>query len=514
MLVNHILEKTVEKYPDKDAVWFDKKWKTYREIDGNANKIANKLLSLGIKRGDRVTLIFKNSFDYIQSFFGVLKAGGVAVPLNTENKGSNILYLLDNSDSVACLSGGPVTRHVIPAIKKSKNVKHYIHQGNSIKSYDIDNVTLHSLGEIYAKGNPEKPEINTIDLDLAAIIYTSGSTGIPKGVMLSHLNLVSNMRSITEYLHLTQEDRILVILPFFYIYGKSLLLTHFLCGGQVVIDNNFVYPNKVIETMEKMETTGFAGVPSTFTILLNRSILRTREFPKLRYVTQAGGAMPVSVQKEAYKVFSPADLYIMYGATEAAPRLTYLEPQMLSKKWGSIGKAVPNVEVLVADPQSNPVEPETEGEIMARGSNIMKGYWKDPEGTKQVLKNGYYYTGDLGKIDSEGFLYVTGRSKDIIKVKGFRVSAKEIEEAIMEMEEVEETAVVGIPDEILGEAVKAFIVFKEGMNIRKEEIINSLKGNLVLYKIPKEIVIMGSLPKNKSGKIMKPLLAKKTKNQE
>ena len=361
----------------------------------------------------------------------------------------------------------------------------------------------YSLEHIQRTYPDRRPQVRQIDIDLAEIVYTSGSTGTPKGVMLSHLSLVSNMRSIVAYLGLDSTDRIMVILPFTYIYGKSLLLTHFLVGGSLVIDNRFVYPNKVLENMVRTEVTGFAGVPSTFSFLLSRSSLGSYRFPALRYVTQAGGHMAPALQREASEAFAPALLYVMYGATEAAPRLSYLDPSMLTEKSGSIGTPVPNVELLVVDEEGQPLPDGTEGEIAARGSNIMRGYWKDPEGSSRVLRGGLYLTGDLGFRDADGYFFIVGRKKDIIKVKGFRVSAKEIEERLLEMARISEAAVIGVPDEVTGEAIKAFLVPKPGESPLEQEVRAFLKGRLSAFKLPKQIEFIEALPKNSSGKIMK-----------
>ena len=300
----------------------------------------------------------------------------------------------------------------------------------------------------------------------------------------------------------------MVILPFYYVYGKTLLNTHFFVGGSVVIDNRFVFPNTVLKTMQETACTGFAGVPSTFSILLHKTNVQEYQFPALRYVTQAGGAMAPSLQKQVAFAFYPAQLYIMYGATEASARLSYLHPRDLPRKWGSIGKAIPNVELFVADEHGRPLPPGQTGELVARGANIMQGYWNDEAETRRVLRNGLYFTGDLGVMDEEGFLYVVGRSKDMIKVGANRISAKEIEEKLVAFEPILEIAVVGIPDEILGEAIKAFIVPKDGVELTKEAVIQFARSVLPSYKIPREIEFVKKLPKNKSGKIIKHKLKK------
>ncbi|MBN1569563.1 MAG: acyl--CoA ligase [Acidobacteria bacterium] len=476
MLVNEILEKAAREFPDKAAVWFRGGWRTYAQIDREADCVAGYLISIGVKAGDRVAVLLENSFDYICAHFGIHRAGAVEVSLNTELKADEIKRLLDDCGAkviFARTNSWPGVRQI-------------------------------TMGEIPANMAVSVPR--RIDVDLAAIVYTSGVTSSPKGVMLSHLNLVSNTRSIVEYLGLRSDDRMMVVLPFYYIYGRSLLYSHFMSGGSLVLDNSFAYPAKVLNTMRELEVTAFAGVPSTFSILLKKSDLKSRKFPSLRFVTQAGGGMAPAMQKEAVEAFHPARLYIMYGSTEAAPRLTYVEPEMLPKKWGSIGRAIPNVEVIVVDKSGNRCAPGIAGEIAARGSNIMMGYWKDPEATAQVMKNGYYLTGDLGYADEDGYIFLTGRSKDIIKAGGNRISAKEIEDAIDEIPGVLESAVIGVPDEILGEAIKAFIVPAKA-DLTKEQLIAQLSSRLPAFKVPKWFEFHESLPKNQSGKILKSKLS-------
>lgn len=504
MQVNNFLENASQKYPDKDAVWYMSKWVTYSEIDLLSNAIGNYLKETGIKRGDRVALLYENSFNCIIAYFGIIKAGAVSVALNTADKTDALIYLLNDSEARAIITNKKYSRYLIPALKKTPYLREVIIDQDNISEYsEIGHCSPIQLGDILGNGKNSHPGVRCIDIDLEAIVYTSGSTGKPKGVVHSHLNVVSNMRSIVEYLNLTEHDRIMAILPFYYIYGKSLLLSHFLCGGSVVIDNRFTYPNTILETMIETKATGFAGVPSTFMILLNRSILKKQSFPSLRYVTQAGGAMAPGVQKEVVRAFEPAKVYIMYGATEAAPRLSYLAPEVLPHKWGSIGKPVSNVDLFVADDKGNELPAGQTGEIVARGSNIMQGYWNDPKGTSEVLKNGLYYTGDLGKTDNDGYLYVVGRVKDIIKVKGFRVGAKEIEEIILELNWVHEVAVIGVKDPILGEAIKAIIVPREKSEADESKVKSFLAKKLSDYKLPKYYEFREQLPKNESGKILK-----------
>ena len=347
---------------------------------------------------------------------------------------------------------------------------------------------------------------------LASLVYTSGVTGKPKGVMLSHRNLVSNAHSVVQYLGLGPQERMMVVLPFYYIYGRSLLYTHFLSGGSLVIDNRFAYPAAILNTMQEQEVTCLAGVPSTYAILLNRSDLRARQFPHLRFITQAGGGMSKVLQQAVAEVFHPVRLFVMYGATEAAPRLTYVEPEMLPRKWGSIGRAIPGMEVIVADDEGRRLPPDVQGEIAARGPSIMMGYWKDPEATAQVLRHGYYFTGDLGFADEDGYMFLTGRARDMIKAGGNRVSAKEIEDVVSSIPGVLETAVIGVADEILGEAIKVFVV-PASPELTEDFVKNELKQRLPLFKHPKWVEFRDALPKNQSGKILKSELAEQEINR-
>ena len=509
MLINEFLEESANKFPDKNAVGHGERWMTYSEVEKNSNSLANFLIESGVERGDRIAILLENSFNYVISYYGVLKTGAITVELNTENEVDNLKFLLNDCDARVLIAQKkflPLVNKIaedVPSLKivlcdsapdeKNKNAQSYFEFEQVLGNYGIS-----------------FPKRKFIDIDIASIIYTSGSTGTPKGVVLSHLNIVTNTRSIVKYLEISSQDRIMVILPFFYVYGKSLLNTHFYSGGSVVIDNRFAFPNAILDTMKKTDCTGFAGVPSTFSILLNGSSLRKWNFPSLRYVTQAGGAMAPAIQKEVTQVFSPAQLYIMYGATEASARLSYLSPNVLEKKWGSIGKAIPNVELFVADDFGNPLAPDEKGEIVARGSNIMQGYWRDEEETSRVLREGLYFTGDLGRMDEEGYIYVVGRKKDMIKVGANRISPKEIEEKLLENSQIHEIAVIGVEDEILGEAIKAFIVLKNSNDSHgHDEILSYCKKKLPPYKVPKYIEIVNSLPKNSSGKILK----QKLKNQ-
>jgi long-chain acyl-CoA synthetase len=502
--VHQFLEDSAQRNPDSKAAWHDGRWMNYGEIESLSNRAANALLENGIRRGDRVALLLENSFDYIIHYYAILKSGAATVALNTAFTTDMLAYALNDSGAKCVISNRRFSKVLRPALDRSPGVRLIVHYQDDLSAFEGGGRRRAlRIGDIYESGNPEKPDAAGIDADTASIVYTSGSTGKPKGVTLTHLNIVSNTRSIVEYLKLTPDDRVMTVLPFYYIYGKSLLNTHFYAGGSVVIDNRFAYPAVILETMKETGVTGFAGVPSTFMILLGKTNVRECRFDRLRYVTQAGGAMAVAVQKEVARVFAPAELYVMYGATEASARLSYLDPSQLPRKWGSIGKAIPNVRLAILDERGEELPPGKAGEIAAKGSNIMSGYWNDQEETDKVLKNGWYRSGDIGNTDEEGFFYVVGRKKDMIKVGGERVSAREVEERILEIRQVHEAAVIGVPDDLLGEAVKAFIVPAEGSRWTEQEFGAEIRKRLPSYMHPKTVVLLRELPKNESGKILK-----------
>ena len=320
--------------------------------------------------------------------------------------------------------------------------------------------------------------------------------------MLTHYNLIHNTNSIIEYLKLTKQDRVEMVLPFYYCYGTSILHTHFRVGGSLVINNRFMFPQTVVDDINKYNCTGFSGVPSNYQILLRMTDIKHTKLPTLRYITQAGGKLSEIFIKELIDALSGVDIFIMYGQTEATARLSYLPPHLISKKMNSIGKGISGTELLVLNSEGNPVKTGEIGEIAARGGNIMKGYLNDVE-TEKVIKKGYLYTGDLAKVDDEGYIYIVSREKNIIKSAGNRISPKEIEDIILQIPEVVECAAIGVYDDILGEAVKCFVVLLENKSlIDFKYIVDFCKKQLPSYKTPRYIEFLKVLPKNSSGKVL------------
>jgi long-chain acyl-CoA synthetase len=342
--------------------------------------------------------------------------------------------------------------------------------------------------------------------DLAALMFTSGSTGEPKGVMVTHRNIECNSRDIISYLGLTAEDRAMVVLPFHYCFGMSLLHTVLMAGGSLVLNNHFkLYPETVLQEIQKKECTGLAGVPSTYQILLRTSRFRQMSFPRLRWFQQAGGRLPNTCIVEIRNAFPLVRYFLMYGQTEGTARLSYLPPERLGDKLGSIGKGLPSTRLAVLKSDGSPVKSGSEeiGEIVASGDNISLGYWNDPAETAKFFRNGRLHTGDLARVDADGFIFIVERERDMVKSGGNRVSAKEVEEVIAQMPEIVEVAIVGSPHELLGEAINAFVMVSATGGITALDVQAHCRKRLPAFMVPQVVTFLKAMPHNGSGKVLK-----------
>ncbi len=505
----HMLRDNAVHTPESRAVVLDSQHTTYRRLWADICAVAAFLKKNGLQPGDRVGVLLKNSPEYIAAYYGVLAAGGVVVGLNTMAKSRDLANWLQHSGASWLFAEGQHPE-LINVTNSLDNTVQLVLVGEP-KGSEID-APCHIWQELLqATETGEEPDLSRLEsAQTAAIIYTSGTTGQPKGVTLSHGNLSSNVRSIQQYLQLTANDRVLNVLPFYYSYGNSVLHTHLAVGATLVLENNLLFPHNVLTTMANERATGFSGVPSTFAILLSRTRMENYELSSLRYMTQAGGAMAPAMIERLRKTLPHVRFFVMYGQTEATARLAWLPPEMLDAKPGSIGIAIPGVRLELRDKQGQPVAAGETGEIWAAGENIMQGYWRDPELTCKVLEDGWLKTGDLAHCDEDGYFYIDGRSADMIKIGANRISPKEIEEVILELDGVEEAAVVGVPDELLGQVIKAVIVPSPGAQIEIKQIRAHCWKQLAMYKVPKFIDFVTELPKTASGKVQRFLLAERS----
>ncbi|NVN93317.1 MAG: acyl--CoA ligase [Desulfuromonadales bacterium] len=501
-LIHHFLEESAITLPDKCAVVHGNTRVSYKELNQDANRIACWLGSSGLTPGDRVVLLLENCREYIAGYYGCLKAGGVAVPLNPELKPENLTGLLSSIEPRAIISSTKCERALKILDFSVLSVERMLIARPRL-TWGETQITVDSFEEITGSGDAFDQNVPLNETSLASIIFTSGSTGKPKGVMLSHRNIVANTRSIVSYLELTSADIQMVVLPFFYVMGKSLLNTHVAVGGTIVINNTFAYPASVIQQMIDEKVTGFSGVPSTYAYLLHRSPLQSARasLTSLRYCSQAGGHMARHTKEELLQTLpDQTKLYIMYGATEAAARLTYVEPHRLLEKIDSIGIPIPDVNMRVLNENGVALPQGETGELVASGPNIMPGYWNNPEETRKALSPHGYHTGDMGYQDNDGYFYVVGRRDNQLKVGGHRVNPQEIEDALIATNLVIECAVLGIPDQLAGHRLVAVTVPMD-FETTGQEILSRCSKTLPRQKLPTEFKFLKSLPKNSSGKI-------------
>jgi len=508
MLLQNFLEESAHKYPNKVALVCKDARLTYEEIDRKANRVATLLRRQGIRRGDRVAIFLDNSVESVVSLFGILKADAVFLVLSPQLKAPKLEYILNNCGAKALVSDVSRLNAASGVLPNATDLESVIFTGDGKKLKPNLHRNLIPWGEIESQKDARPVKPANIDIDLASIIYTSGSTGNPKGVMLTHLNMVSAATSITTYLENVHDDIVINCLPLSFDYGLYQVLMAFKFGGTLVLEKSFVYPYEVLKRMVEEKVTGFPGVPTIFAILLQMKDLKKYDLGSLRYITNTAAALPVTHIQQIREAFPQATLYSMYGLTECK-RVSYLPPEELDRRPDSVGRGMPNEEVWIVDGEGNRVGPGVVGELVVRGSNVMKGYWGDQETTDRVLRPGpllgekVLYTGDLFRMDEEGFIYFVERKDDMIKTRGERVSPKEVEDAIYGMEGIAEAAVIPVPDDILGSAIKAFVVAKNGYHLTEKQLLVHCKKMLEEFAIPKYFVFRDSLPKNPSGKIDK-----------
>jgi long-chain acyl-CoA synthetase len=504
-LLHNLLERTAQRAPDKIALVVAGQRFTYAQIDSEASRLARGLRARGVARGDRVAIFADNGVEVVVSIFAALKAGAVFMPVNSLTKGDKLAYLLNDSRA-ACLVTTQALREIWErALANNESVRACVVSG--LPAHD-GNERLSSYEAVLADDSQELKSSSTIDQDLASIIYTSGSTGEPKGVMLTHLNMVSAAQSVNGYLGMTGEDVILCALPLAFDYGLYQVLMGFMVGATVVLERSFAFPVKILQTAASEAVTVFPGVPTMFSMIMGLGNLAQFDLSRLRMITNTAAALSERHIRELRELFPQATLFSMYGLTECK-RVTYLPPQQLDIRPTSVGRGMPNEEVWLVDEQSRRLPNGSTGELVIRGSNLMRGYWEKPEQTARRLKPGPYpgemvlYSGDIFRTDEEGYLYFVARKDDIIKSRGEKVSPKEVENVLYALDGVQDAAVVGVPDEVLGEAIKAFVVLRPGCRHSEKDVLRHCQGRLESFMVPKHVAIVGELPKTDTGKIKK-----------
>jgi amino acid adenylation domain-containing protein len=513
MQVESFLELSAARFPQKTALVCNRKKFTYGELEAKANRLACSLIAGGTQRGDRVAIYLENSAEAVIAIFAILKAGAVFLVVNPTTKAEKVSYILNNCRASGLITDQTKLGTLSTAVAGAPHLQSvWVASGlpaaesaTTKRQFDLTAV----LENVDLSADP--PKKKCIDIDLAALIYTSGSTGRPKGVMLTHVNIVSAATSITTYLENEPADIILSVLPLSFDYGLYQVLMAFKVGAAVVLERSFTYPYRIIELLNEEHITGFPIVPTISAVLLQLD-LSAHRFPALRYITNTAAALPTGHIRQLRDIFSNVKIFSMYGLTECK-RVSYLPPDQIDIRPASVGRAMPNEEVYIVNDTGQRVSAGTVGELVVRGSNVMKGYWELPEETDHMLKPGplpgekVLHTGDLFRMDEGGYLYFIGRKDDIIKTRGEKVSPREVEDVLHAMPGVAEVAVIGVPDEVLGAAIKAVIRLKAGVNLTPEQVIHWCALKLENFMVPKFVDFQGEFPKTSTGKISKRELA-------
>lgn len=502
MLLHEFLSESAGRTPEQIALIVGDARLTYAEINRQSDALAAALLAAGLLRGDRVAVFLDNRPETVVAFFGILKAGGAFLPINPTTRERKLSLLLSHSESAMVVTDRRRANLVVKSADQLPDLRGVVSVGG------ISTLPENWFGIDFAEATGEGASIvlpDVIDVDLAALIYTSGSTGQPKGVMHTHASLVSAFTSITQYLENSADDIILSVLPLAFVYGLGQVFTAFRVGATLVLEKSMMYPAEVLAHAAEVRATGIPFVPTVAALFLQAGI-DNFDLSALRYMTNAGAALPEAHLKQLREKLPNVRLFNMYGQTECI-RASYLPPDELDRRPLSVGRGIPNQEVYVVDESGCRAAPGVAGELVVRGSQVMLGYWKMPEKTAAKLHAGdlpgsrVLMTGDIFETDSEGYLYFVSRQDDIIKTRGEKVAPKEVEEVLYRIDAVAEAAVVGVPDDILGELVKAVIVLKGGAALERRDVLKICSAELEDFMVPKIVEFRDRLPKTESGKI-------------
>ncbi len=506
MLVHEFLERSALTQPAKTAlVCAGQRW-TYGDLDADANRLAHALIKGGVQRGDRVGVFGANTREFVVAIFGILKAGAAFVPINPTTKADKLLYILNNCRaSAVVLEARPDTASLAEmVISQCPSMKMLLLTGAGGERVCTQNCI--TFDEVQSCFPPRKPPNQNIDLDLACLIYTSGTTGDPKGVMSDHSNVDFASSSIISYLGNVPDDVVINVLPLSFDYGLYQLLMTFKFGGTLVLERSFAYPAAILKQIELERVTGLPGVPTMFAMLVNMD-LAVYNLTSLRYLTNTAAALPASHILALRRKFPEATLFSMYGLTETK-RTLYLPPSELDRRPNSVGIPIPGTEAWLEDETGQRLGAGQVGELVVRGRHVMRGYWEAPEASAARFRPGplpgerLCYSGDLFRRDEEGFFYFVGRKDDIIKSRGEKVAPKEVECVLYALPGVKEAAVIGVPDPILGQAIKAFVV-SEDPDLTAGRVIAHCRACLEDFMVPKQVEFCTELPKTSSGKIKK-----------
>lgn len=489
MNVAEILERSARYFPKKVALHYkDRAW-TFAELDEGVSRLASGFRGLGLKPGERVALFLPNCPEFLTTYYACQKAGLVPISLNVTFKRDEVSYIVRDSASAAIVTVGPLAG-ALPGRGETPSVRHFLVAGGGVD------------GAESLEGVAGESGMRAMDLDrdeTAAILYTSATTGRPKGVMLTHGNLVSNTYATNHHLRMTPEDRSLCALPLFHVFGQNFIMNAVINAGATLYLHERFVMEEVVAAVSRHWISIFYGVPTMYILMLNAD-LPPSAFRSIRLFFSAAATMPTDISARWRERFGLA-VHEGYGLTECSPCACYNHD--VAFRPGSVGTAIENVELKIFDEEDRELGPGQLGEIVIKGPNVMKGYFGKAEETAKALRSGWLHSGDIGYRDEDGYFYIVDRVKDMINVSGFKVFPREVEEIFFQHPAIKEVAVVGMPDPVKGETVKAFAVLREGARVSGEELIALCRERIASYKVPQSVEFIPALPKSPTGKILK-----------
>ncbi len=498
MPLDQMLSKSAEEFGEKAAIVWNEKEYSFKDLDSMSNKFAHALLEKGVGKGDRICIFMQNSPEFVISHFGIIKAGCITVPLNVMYRRRELVHMVNDSGATVMVTSESNLPYVLEVKNDLRSLKEII-----VTSLNVPEGCL-SFYRFLDNGIDKPTNVRNSDEDVAVICYTSGTTGRAKGAMITHSNFISNISTLSQLWELTDRDRLMMALPMFHVHGLGIAVHGMVyCGYTMILLERFD-AKKVMEGIDKYKCTVFMGVPTMYIKLLELDDCKY-DLSSMRLWTVGSAPMPVDAM-EKFKERYGFELLERYGMTETAVVIAS-NPLKGKRKPGSVGLPIPGVEVKIVDDEDNPLPVNEVGEIVVRGPNVMKGYWNRPQETEEAFRNGWFHTGDLGKIDEEGYLHIVGRKKEMIISGGFKIFPREVEEVLHTHPKVKEVAVVGIPDPVRGESVKAYIVLKDGTTATEKELDEFCRNNLAAFKVPRIYEFVSSIPRTPSGKILNRLLS-------
>lgn len=497
MVIGDLTTQCARRCPRKNAFIYEDKAITFFEFNRRVNMLANAIINLGLKPGSKVGILSKNSPEMVEVCFAASKAGMVFVPLNFRLVPIELKFVINDAE-IDILFVGETFKNEIEAIRGDISVPYIIQMDTEYE-------------EFIKSSSPDEPSVDVKPDDMFSIFYTSGTTGGPKGVMLSHNNFLAGVINNTIAYKLGPSDVCLHVQPFYHTMQMNMVLCQFFVGGTNVIMNNFD-GHEFWKAVDKYGITHITLVYTGLVMILDALEEGGYNIGTLKSYAIGGQTTPLPVLERGVKLFGPDVLFVVYGLTEASPLLTYLPKEDVSlegaglKRLASVGKELFSCHVRVVDKDGKDIRPGEMGEIIARGPNVMMGYWKRPEETEKTLEGGWLHTGDMATVDEDGYIYVVDRKKDLIISGGENISPHEIEDVLHLHPAVHECAAIGVPDDKWGEQVKAVVVLKKGTQTTEKELIQFCSDRLARYKLPKSVDFVDELPKDPVGKIQKKIL--------